>query len=281
MANIFLKWALLIIAALCFSACESIFFYPSSEKYLDPSEINLRYEDVYFKNKIGNTLHAWFLLAKSPLKGSVLFLHGNAGNISSHISAVYWLPDNGYNVFLLDYSGYGLSEGSPSIEGAITDAKETLNLLAGYPEVRGNKIILFGQSLGGAIALNVAADPEAKEKLCAVIVDSAFSSFRGVARDKLSSLFITLPFKYPLSWLIPSSYDPIKAIKNISPLPLFIIHGAKDETVLLYHSKLLFKEALEPKQFWEEKSSGHIEILTKDCNREVFVDYLNGVSGCR
>ena len=106
-----------------------MFFQPQTTQYMTPNEIGLAYEDVYFSSTDGTKLHGWFLPAQGKAKGTVLFLHGNAENISTHILSVYWLPAQQYNVFLLDYRGYGLSEGVPDLKGAQEDINIAMNYL--------------------------------------------------------------------------------------------------------------------------------------------------------
>ncbi|MFN8391495.1 MAG: alpha/beta hydrolase [Bdellovibrionota bacterium] len=256
------------------SACDTVFFYPTKQLYLDPKEANLNCEDVFFTNADGQKLHGWLLHASAPVKGHILFLHGNAQNISSHILSVYWLPARGYDVFLLDYRGYGQSEGTPEILGALSDAEEALRMFAARPEVNGERIILFGQSLGGAVAVDLAAKESNQRYLRNVVIDSAFSSFRGVARDKIGQFWLTWPLKYPLSLLLSGGYDPLDVVDRISPLPLLILHGDSDRTVSFYHSEKLYERAKEPKQFWKFPGLDHIAALRDPQTRDRFVRYL-------
>lgn len=105
----------LIAVACCFSACTSLYFYPLKTMYSTPAMGGIDYETAIFSSRDGTTLSAWLLKTKQPRKGVIYFLHGNAENISTHIASVYWLPEQGYDVFLLDYRGFGLSEGEPEL----------------------------------------------------------------------------------------------------------------------------------------------------------------------
>ncbi|MFL6647184.1 MAG: alpha/beta hydrolase, partial [Sulfurifustaceae bacterium] len=108
---------LLVIAALgaSMAGCTGVFFQPYRTLVRTPDDIGLAYEDVRFKTADGVVLHGWFLPANATACATVLFLHGNAENISTHIGSVYWMPRYGFNVFLPDYRGYGASSGTPSL----------------------------------------------------------------------------------------------------------------------------------------------------------------------
>ena len=107
----------ILIFSLSLSACTNVFFQPQQIQYLTPDKIGLAYEDVYFSSSGGLKLHGWLLPATGKAQGTILFLHGNAENITTHIASVYWLPAQHYNVFLPDYRGYGLSEGESELKG--------------------------------------------------------------------------------------------------------------------------------------------------------------------
>jgi len=119
---------LLAITTLLQTGCSSVFFYPDNATYITPDRLNLEYEDIYLKTADGETLHGWWLpaLTDEPAKGTVYYLHGNAQNVSAHILNAAWLPEQGYNVFTIDYRGYGQSTGAPDIEGALHDVETGL-----------------------------------------------------------------------------------------------------------------------------------------------------------
>ncbi|MFO8142707.1 MAG: alpha/beta hydrolase, partial [Marinobacter sp.] len=114
------------------TGCSSVFFYPDKVTYITPDRLNLDYQDIYLDTADGETLHGWWLpaMTEEPAKGTIYYLHGNAQNISAHIFNVAWLPEQGYNVFTIDYRGYGQSTGAPDIEGTLHDAETGLRWLA-------------------------------------------------------------------------------------------------------------------------------------------------------
>lgn len=257
--------------------CSGVFFQPYRTYVQTPDQLGLAYQDVYFNASDGTRLHAWFLPAPGKALGTILFLHGNAQNISTHIMSVRWLPARGFNVFLPDYRGYGASEGEPTLAGVQDDVDAALRTLLARPDVNPDRIVVFGQSLGGAIAIyNVAHSPY-RQHIKALVVESAFASYRQIAREKLASFWLTWPFQWPLSWTVSDRYSPAEAAARISPIPLLIIHGDRDAIVPVHHGRQLYELAREPKQLWIVAGGGHIQAFQHQDYRDRFVDYLTAV----
>ncbi len=243
-----MKPVLAISFCLLLQSCSSVFFYPMEMQVLTPDRLGLEYQDISLKTEEGLTLHGWFLSAKGEPKGTIYFLHGNAENISTHIQSVYWLPEMGYQVFLIDYRGFGLSEGDPNLPSALEDVKTGFNWLVEQEAVSGKPVFLFGQSLGASMGLYfVATNEQAKEQLSGVISDASFTRYRDIARYVASQTWITWSFQYPASWAIVGGYDPIDYVDDISPIPLLLIHSQDDRIIPFSDSEALFKAALEPK----------------------------------
>lgn len=272
----------LIIAAtlsLYLTGCTHLFFQPQQTEYLTPDRIGLQYQDVVLEGGEGRRLHGWWLPAQGKAQGTVLFLHGNAENISTHIASVHWLPARHYNVFLLDYRGYGRSQGAPSIEGALSDINHAMEHLLQRPDVDPERIVILGQSLGGALAIYYVAHGPYKMRVRALITESAFSSYRGIAREKLDSFWLTWPLQWPLGLTIDDTYSPLPAIPLVSPVPLLFIHGDHDRTVPLKHGQTLFAAAGEPREFWLVPGGRHIEAFRHNVYQEKLVKYLQQAMG--
>ncbi|MHB1141137.1 MAG: alpha/beta hydrolase [Sulfuricaulis sp.] len=270
---------LLIIVVLSFSliGCSNVFFFPYHEHVQTPERLGLKYEDVYFNASDGTRLHGWFLPAPGRALGTILFLHGNAENVSTHIMSVRWLPERGFNVFLLDYRGYGISAGKPTLAGVQDDVDSALKMLLARPGVDAARIVVFGQSLGGAIAIyNVAHSPY-RGHIRALVVESAFSGYRRITREKLGDFWLTWPLQYPLSWTVSDKYNPSEAVTRISPIPLLVIHGDRDPIVPVHHGEQLFDLAREPKQLWIVPGGGHIQAFQWQSYRDRFVAWLTQV----
>lgn len=246
-----LAYFILVILSINLSGCGYLFFVPSKVEILTPTQLGLAYDNVFIPTPDGQLLHGWLLHVQGKLQGSVYFLHGNAENISTHIASIMWLPAYGYQVFLLDYRGYGRSTGSPDIATALQDIKTGYRWLLMRPECQEKPVFILGQSLGAALVATFSAQmPNLHQRIKGIILDAAFTSYRGIAREKLGGFWLTWPFQYPLTWLfLPWSYDPIDYIARISPTPLLVIHSQQDQIIPYHHGEELFAAARPPKLF--------------------------------
>lgn len=216
--------------------------YPNGFWQLEGAGINV--EDCYFQTQDKVKLHGWFVSAKDA-KWTVLCCHGNGGNITFCIDQLRFFQTYlNMNALVFDYRGYGRSEGYPSEEGLYKDADATYDYLVNTKKIPPERLILYGHSLGGAVAIDLAS-----RKQCAgLIVESAFTSAREIAREIL--LF------RPASWIIRSKFDSIEKIKKVQ-VPVLIMHGTRDETIPIRFGKRLFDAAKEPKFFYEIDGAGH------------------------
>lgn len=272
-----------ILLGLCMlislSGCTSLFFQPQKNHVLSPERFELEYQDVNFKSADGVMLHGWYLPAQGKAKGTVLFLHGNAENISTHILGIYWLPGRGYNVFIIDYRGYGRSQGQADVAGALTDIEAALQTLIARPDIDPDRIVVLGQSLGGALAISAVAQSQLRSHIKTVVVDSAFSSYGTITREKMADFWLTWPLQW-IPWLtIDDSFSPVNAIAKISPIPVLIIHNEQDQIIPVHHATRLYNAAHEPKDLWIQSSGRHIEALTYEGNREKLLRYFETVLG--
>lgn len=271
------SWAILLL--LVVSGCTRLFFYPLRPHVLTPADLGLKHADLYVRGKGKEVLHGWLLPGREPVCGSILFLHGNAENISTHIASVYWLPEERFNIYAFDYPGYGASSGTPSVEGTLA----TFDLL--LAQIRREqgadaRIVVYGQSVGAALAISGAAVSAYKNTLSAVVAEASFASYRAIAREKLDAVALTKLLQWPLSLLFLSSFDPEKEVGNISPVPLLLIHGQSDVLVPPEHSLELFAEAKEPKELWLIENEHHITVFRSDSNRQKLAAYLRRVTDC-
>ena len=221
---------LLIVAFAAVSGCcERLFYYPDDREYSTPAEAGLRHEAVEFRSADGTRLSGWFLPAVGAAKGTVVHCHGNAQNMTSHWRFVEFLPRLGYNLFVFDYRGYGASDGRPTRQGTFEDAEAAVAYVRSREDVDPERVGLFGQSLGGAIAVVVAArDPRIK----GAVIDSAFSSHQAEAAHALRGNPVTWLLAWPLSRLvIRSGLDPIDYVADLPPRPVLFVHGTADRVV--------------------------------------------------
>ena len=241
--------------------CNGFFYYPMTGYLQTPERLHAAYEEVRIQSGDGTRLAGWYLPAKGAVRGSVLFFHGNGENMSTHYGAVYWLPDEGYNLLIFDYRGYGQSEGHPSRPGIREDGIAALNYLRNRPDTGKTPIVLYGQSLGSAVAVSTALNSD-RDGIGAVILESAFTSYRKIAREKLGSFWLTWPLQWPLSFLVSDRDSPIDGIARLSPLPVLIVHGDADIIVPVHHAVDLYRAAKEPKKLWIVPGGRHIDAFT-------------------
>lgn len=218
-------------------------YYPEPDWIATPSQFGLEAEEVRLMPQPGVELHAWFFPQSSPI-ATLLFCHGNAGNVSHRLENVYYLLESGFQVLLFDYRGYGHSSGHPSEEGLYKDAVTAWLHLEERPDTATLPRLVFGRSLGGAVAVELATRVNAD----GLIVESTFTSIRTLAR---------LMFPFPLPEL-PVKYDSLTKIGKIR-VPLLAIHGEKDDLIPFADGRALFEAAPEPKAWYSIPGSGHNE----------------------
>lgn len=243
------------------TSCSGLLYYPSGQLFYPPSRFQLAPEEITIPSANGAKIFAWYFqnrAAKKP-KATVVFFHGNAENISSHYVNAIWLLDHGYDVLAFDYQGYGRSEGSPSPRKTVEDGEAALRWAAARSP--GLPIVVFGQSLGGNVALRAAINLKDQLPIRFVAVDSTFASYRSVGRRVMARSWVTWPFQW-LGWLLLSdAYAPDGEIASISPVPLLVIHGEKDRVVEISLGEAVYAQAKDPKEFWRLPVGGHTDVF--------------------
>ncbi|HDH98508.1 MAG TPA: alpha/beta hydrolase [Deltaproteobacteria bacterium] len=263
MWQIFLQSVILITAiyvglvAFLFFTQSRLIYFPTSEIVATPDQIGLSYKSVSFKAPDGVKLSGWFIPADSP-RGVVIFCHGNAGNISHRLESIEIFHGLRLSTFIFDYRGYGASEGTPSEEGSYLDVKGAWNYLIEHEGLASSDIILFGRSLGGAVAAWLAGQYTPK----ALIIESTFTS----APDLAGELYFYLPVKL----LCRYKYNALAAIREVQ-CPVLIVHSQEDEIVSFRHGRVLFDAANDPRVFLEISGSHNEGFITSSSV------YLNGL----
>ncbi|KMN10414.1 alpha/beta hydrolase [Pseudomonas helleri] len=268
------------LAALCLllalSGCSSLLFYPEPGQPITPTAAGLAYKDVNLTAADGTQLHGWWLPAKPgvPLKGTVLHLHGNGGNLAYHLGAVAWLPGQGYQVLMLDYRGYGLSQGKPGLPAVYQDIDAAFDWLEQQPSVQGQPLIVLGQSLGGAMGVHyLSQHPQQRARLKAVVLDGVPASYREVGQFALSTSWLTWPLQVPLSWLVPDADSAVYAMPDIKDVPVLIFHSMDDPIVPLSNGIRLYQAAPPPKVL-QLTRGGHVQTFGDPTWRQVMLRYL-------
>jgi len=234
----------------------SSFYYPDRTKYDSPDQVGLAFEQVFFKSADGTLLSGWFIPAldvTSPLeaRGTVVHMHGNAQNMTAQWQFVQWVPQRGYNVFVFDYRGYGQSHGMPEPKGVFEDAVAALDYLRARSDIDPNKLFVFGQSLGGMIA--IASVGASQKGVRAVLAEAPFHSYTALADDRTPGE----------GQLVDPAYCATTYVARLSPIPLLLIHGTNDKVVPYSHSEMLLAEAGEPKRLVTVEGGQHLDIMSE------------------
>ncbi len=223
---------------------DKLIFHPDLRIYRTPAELGLKFDDVYFSTSDLVRLHGWYI----PYGGAtttLLWFHGNAGNISHRVENIRLLHDKvKINIFIFDYRGYGRSTGTVSEVGTYLDGEAAIEYLRLRYSVEPAHLVLFGRSLGAAVAAEMAS----RVHSAAVILESPFVSVREMARE-------IAPF-LPIGPLLKTQYDTAAKVRNIKS-PLLVLHGDKDEVVPFSQGKKVFDVAPQPKWFYRIAGAGH------------------------
>jgi len=200
-------------------------------------------EDVWFSSADGTKLFGWYVEASAD-RPVILWCHGNAGNVINRLDNLGRLLRSAFSVFVFDYRGYGRSQGRPSEEGLYLDAVGAYDYLTRTRMIRPERLILFGRSLGAAVAGDLASQKPA----AGLVLESSFPSIEAVAKFHYGGL--------PLHWLLGAEFRLIDRLPNLS-LPKLIIHGDQDDIIPLALGRHVFEGSLSPKSFYVIAGAGH------------------------
>lgn len=259
-----MKYFLLFSSLLLTTACSSIYYYPiKNQYYVEAEKLKPTPETVRFKSTDGTELEAWYFKSetKKP-KALILHFHGNAQNISTHFGFLWDSVKLGYDYFIFDYRGYGRSQGEPTPAGVVEDGISALVWAQAKAEERKIPLIVFCQSLGGAICMkSLSYKNDVNPK--ALVIDSSFSSYRSEARTVAASSWILWLFQ-PLAWLIAdNSQAPQEDLPYLKAQNFLVVHGEEDHVVDIQHGKKIFEKLPEPKEFWIIPNGVHTDFLVR------------------
>lgn len=229
---------------------QNIFFFPDRTNYGSPGDHGLQFDNVHFSSADGTSLNGWFIKAKGEAKGTIIHMHGNAQNMTAHWMFASWLPDCGFNIFVFDYRGYGNSQGVPDEAGLFEDAVAAIEYTLSREDVAADKVVVFGQSLGGMLA--IAASAKCRGSVKAVVAEAPVLSYGEWADDMMPEL------QYPAD----DTYTAASYIQALDDVPLLLLHGNKDKVVPLSHSQQLYQLASEPKELVVIDGGSHNDAMT-------------------
>ena len=235
---------------------------PGRELDTTPKSMGFSYEDVWIDTEDGERLHGWYIPTDDDRsRGTLLFFHGNAGNISHRMESVLIFNRLGLNVLIVDYRGYGQSSGKPGEEGTYRDARASWDYLVEQRGVLPGDIVIFGRSLGGAVGAWLASQPDVKP--AGVIIESCFSS----GMDMGKQLYPVLPVR-----LITRIDYPVKEYVTRIQAPVLVAHSRQDEIIPFNMGETIFNEAREPQSFLEMEGDHNAGFWI---SRETYVPALH------
>lgn len=210
-------------------------YYPETSIHYSPADVGLVYEDITMTTSDGIQIHGWFLPHEQS-RATILYFHGNAGNLSDRVEFLQQLHGLDVSIFGIDYRGYGYSEGKPTPRGTYRDAETAWDYLVQERNIPPDEIIIYGRSLGGAIASWLAV----RKTPAALMLGSTFTSAETMARKMFPII--------PVQWFIHIPYNSEDHLPHVK-CPVLISHSVDDDVVPFAHGKTLFDLANEPKKF--------------------------------
>lgn len=246
------------VGALYFAACIFLYrqqtrmiFFPSPSIEITPALLDLPHEEVWITVDQTERIHGWWIPAEDKEIGTLLYLHGNAINIGANVTHASRFHQIGFSVLLMDYRGYGLSEGNfPTEQQVYQDAEAMWNYLTQERNIPPEQIFVYGHSLGGAIAIQLATQ---QPNMAGLIIDGSFTRIRDMVN--LNPLYRI----FPIDWLLTQRFDSISKVSALQ-MPVLFIHGTADTKVPATMSELLYKAAPEPKHLYLVPEAGHNDV---------------------
>ncbi len=226
----------------------ALLYLPSRRIEQTPADAGLAYRDLEFATADGERLHGWWVLRRAPALGHLLLCHGNAGNVGDRVAHAAVLTAVGFDVLLFDYRGYGHSSGRPGEQGTYRDARAALACLLRQAEVDSSHVFYLGESLGAAVALELAiGHPPA-----GLVLLSAFTSIRDMGRKHYPQI--------PTA-LVPDAYPSLRLISELRA-PVLILHGEDDAIVPAEHARALSDAAPDPRRLRLVPGVGHNDLIS-------------------
>ena len=255
-----LFWVVLIclLPVMVRSLLPKVVFHPTSTNWGNPGDVGLEHDEVELTTSDGVRLNAWYVPAKQE-RATLLFFHGNAGNITDRLESIKIFNGLGLSVFIIDYRGFGKSAGSPSLKGVGLDARAAWNWLTIEKNKNPDTIIVFGRSLGGAVAIDLASEV----KPAALIIESTFASLPDM---------VLVPALVPLARILIGDWWNSEKRVRVMEFPAFFAHSPDDEVVPYAQGRRVYDAYLGEKEFLS-LSGGHNDGFL--VSRDAYVSALD------
>lgn len=275
-------WVLVFGVLLQGCSLTSLMFYPFKNIPMTPDKIGVHFEQIFHEASDGTKLVSWWLPSAlsgdtvayevgNKAKGTVLYLHGNAQNISYHQFNINWLPKQGYNVFMLGYRQFGQSEGIAKLPNIFLDVHSGLDWILAQENT--GPVYILGQSMGASLSVFGLASYERAEKINGVVLDAAFDSYPGMAAHAMSNNWFTWPLQLP-AYIMTNDFDPEAWIQHWPKnTPLLMTHSPDDQVVPYQKGRHLYNLANTPKS-WVENAGPHIATFRDQKMKESVLDFF-------
>ncbi len=257
---------LIILMISAFGCSKNFVYFPEKELIATPANAGLSFEDLTLTTEDGVKINAWYVPFEKS-EGVLLWFHGNAGNMGNRVNLLQALyKELKLNIMIIDYRGYGKSEGEVSEEGTAKDALAAYDYLLTRSDIHPKKIFILGRSLGAAVAIKLATEI----RTAGLILEAPFTSIRAMTSE-------TLPW-LPFKGLVSIKYDSLSKIKSVKS-PLLIMHGDQDKVVPYEQGKTLFDAANAPKTFYTIKGADHNNayVVGGSAYFEAIAKFIDGI----
>jgi fermentation-respiration switch protein FrsA (DUF1100 family) len=247
---------------LCFflTSCGHLFYHPKQELFSTPDKQGLKYQEIMIEGRLAS----WHIFHSSEkFKGTIIFFHGNAENRSTHYRQLAWLTTYGYDLLIVDYSGYGGSQGVAGRKALAQDTRDTLNYVF---KTLSPPYILYGQSLGGNLAMEVAWE----FPLDLLVVDSSFLSYQNIAKDRLQLSWVTFPLSFLASVLINEKHSA-SLVWGQYQGKLLVLHSKKDQIVPFEFGEEIYNTHQGAKDYLWFEDQAHIQAFYYEKYRQDFL----------
>lgn len=252
-----------------------MFYYPDRVEYFDPKRNGIAYNNEVIEVP-GESLNSWYFpsVRQGPCQDHlIVHFHGNAQNLSSHFVQLLWTTGFGMDYIIFDYPGYGKSTGEANRQSIHQASLAVISQIhQKYPD---KKVILYGQSLGGAVLLGTLSQLEDFGHIKAVVVEAGFLSYQQIAQRKLGQFWLTWPLQWLAYLLINDDYSAGQKLVSRNLPPIYILHGEKDRVVPIEESRQIFLSVPEPRYLWSVDQVGHLQVLAPSSGiREKLIEFL-------
>lgn len=257
--------------------CSNLLYYPTRSIYVDMNKLKPLPEEVSFELEKGQSIHGWYFQSQNNLPRSVVvFFHGNGQNRSAHFYSLYWLLKEGHDLAIFDYPGYGQTQGNPSPQNTVKTAMGAINYVRRLKP--GLPLIVYGHSLGGAIAMRAVWELRSDFLPKILVVDSSFLSYQNTARAIMSKSPWTWALQPFSAFLFSDEWAPAQRVSEMAGTKIIVIHSKKDEIIPFAMGKEIFEAASFPKEFWQKEAGGHNESFSDSEGAALKVRLLKSLS---